>query len=509
MAMQIEQGTCTGRGFNDIDTAGYLKYFYDWITKTPASGGPGWYILVDKSTYPTPQAIVSVNTTTNVITITSHGFLNGERVRVTTDGTLPGGLNASYEYFVHRIDADTFGLVRDYYRYAYEGETAQYVNLTTTGTGTSYVSQDGPYVVVSNYASPAVMGGSDCHILKLGYYDSIASYIYIQQYLSPGVDSNSLPYGCFSGHWLKTVDAGPFTYDIRGGEEFLLLQSRIPADAMWYRTGCDSMTRLPQLCEDPSSVYGVVTESGVDNSYTPGTVSQVVNLASSAQANSFTQDNWYYIIFFGLDVSGNRRGNIIYGQIDAIGTADGLAADNQIRFNYLSGPSHDRDIIYDGAIVTPYYHFLFAFGNKTGSFASGTYTCNMCEYNTVNGNLPYSSFQGTNDGYVHDGDYDYIESTSYGYCDYFLQKAAQDDNRFPIQKPLIGEIYHGGGSNANMNRGYAELNNFALVDDGGFTDMEYGVTVSGEDWISIGVTTDCFACYPGGCAILVIHTEST
>lgn len=508
MAMQIEQGTCTGRGFNDIDTSGYLKYFYDWITKTPAAGGPGWTILVDKSTYPTPQAITSVDTGTDVITITGHGFLNGERVRVTTDGTLPSPLNISYEYFVHRIDANTFHLVRDYLRPAYEGESSEYVNLTTTGSGTSYVSQDGPYIVASNNASPAVMGGANDHIIKIGYYDSVASYVYMQHYLSPGVDSVSLPYFGYNGHWIKTVDAGPFTYDFRGGEEFLLLQSRVPADDQWYRAGCDIMTRIPQLCEDPSSVYGVVT-MGSDTAYTPGTVSQVITLASSGQASSFTKDNWYYIFFVGLDTSSNRRANAIYGQIDAIGTADGLSTDAQIRFNYLSAPSHARDIIFDGAIVTPYYHFVYSIGEKTPSALSGSYTVNMAEYNVVTGTIPYYSYQGTTDGAVADGDYDFIESVAYAYCDYFLLKATQDDGRWPAQKPILTEVYNGTGGNTNMNRGYAEAVNFAMIDDGGMDDMEYGVTISGEDWISIGPTNNIWGGYPSGCVILVLHTEST
>lgn len=45
-----------------------------------------------------------------VVTKTAHGFVGGERLRLSTTGTLPTGLNTSTDYFVFRIDANTFRL---------------------------------------------------------------------------------------------------------------------------------------------------------------------------------------------------------------------------------------------------------------------------------------------------------------------------------------------------------------------------------------------------------------
>jgi hypothetical protein len=50
-----------------------------------------------------------VNTTTNRITITSHGYYTGRKVAATTDGVLPGGLSAT-NYFVIKVDANTIQL---------------------------------------------------------------------------------------------------------------------------------------------------------------------------------------------------------------------------------------------------------------------------------------------------------------------------------------------------------------------------------------------------------------
>lgn len=44
---QVETGSCTGRGFLNTHTDGFLKKFRDWIVKAPASGGPGWYVFDD------------------------------------------------------------------------------------------------------------------------------------------------------------------------------------------------------------------------------------------------------------------------------------------------------------------------------------------------------------------------------------------------------------------------------------------------------------------------------
>lgn len=51
-----------------------------------------------------------VATGTDRITQTAHGLATGDRLFLTTTGTLPTGLSASTEYFAIRVDADTFEL---------------------------------------------------------------------------------------------------------------------------------------------------------------------------------------------------------------------------------------------------------------------------------------------------------------------------------------------------------------------------------------------------------------
>ncbi len=108
---------------------------------------PGWVELADGQTWPVvadrPDAVTirftagfltpfTVNTTTDVVTSGGRVFRNGERVRVTTTGTLPATLLVDTDYFVVNASAtgDTFQLS------ATAGGSA--IDLTTAGTGTHY-----------------------------------------------------------------------------------------------------------------------------------------------------------------------------------------------------------------------------------------------------------------------------------------------------------------------------------------------------------------------------------
>lgn len=58
----------------------------------------------------TAQTFTVTIATPGVITKTAHGLTGGERLRLSTTGALPTGLDASTDYFVYYIDANTFRL---------------------------------------------------------------------------------------------------------------------------------------------------------------------------------------------------------------------------------------------------------------------------------------------------------------------------------------------------------------------------------------------------------------
>lgn len=48
-----------------------------------------------------------VDTATDRVTITSHGYSTGRKGQLTTTGTLPAGLSTGVDYFIIRVDANT------------------------------------------------------------------------------------------------------------------------------------------------------------------------------------------------------------------------------------------------------------------------------------------------------------------------------------------------------------------------------------------------------------------
>lgn len=503
MAMQKESGFCTGRGFSDTHANGFLAKFYTWIQTAISGGGAGWSIIIDKSSYPTSSAIGSINTTTDEITLVAHGFMHGECIRFTTTGSFPTGITAGGFYYVHVVDDDTFK-VSTSFAGAYEGTNL--FDFTDTGSGCS-VNLSGPYIVVSNESTPAISGGINTQIWKIGYFPNIFNYIVMQSWISPGAHSNALPYGIIGGHWLNCSDGGAQQYDFRGGPEFLLVQCYLSS---WWRAGGDVVNRLPAGVENPQAVYGKIS-SGSDTAYTPGTVSQVVTLESAVQAQSFTTGNYYFIVFHGVNLSGDCRGSVIYGRVDAVGTGGGLN-DNQIRFDLLSGSNDAHNTIYDGSIISPYYHLICSFGRSGGP---GIYY--ECINAVVVPNpklcMPYYSYSDVNTGYVANRNTGQNYGQMIGSRDTdLIDRGRTDNGLYVLQRPLLTEWYNANqvaGSQQGQNMSWGEMTNFAFVYKTDVTEMTTIITCDGVDYISIGLATFIIDSYDeANIHVMVLDTES-
>lgn len=83
------------------------------------------------------DVVEAVATATDSLTLTGHAMQTGDGpVRVTTTGTLPGGLAAGVDYWAIRVDANTVKLASSHKR-ALDGVA---VDLTSAGTGTHTIS---------------------------------------------------------------------------------------------------------------------------------------------------------------------------------------------------------------------------------------------------------------------------------------------------------------------------------------------------------------------------------
>lgn len=90
--------------------------------------------IVYSNVAPSAAAVLAaaVDATANTLTKTSHGFVTGLKGQMTTSSALPGGLATTTDYFVVKIDADTFKLASS----LANAEAGTVIDITTQGTGT-------------------------------------------------------------------------------------------------------------------------------------------------------------------------------------------------------------------------------------------------------------------------------------------------------------------------------------------------------------------------------------
>lgn len=73
-----------------------------------------------------------VNTTDDEITETAHGYETGLKGQFTTPGTLPAGLSLATDYFLIKVDADTYQVATS----LANAEAGTQIDITDTGSGT-------------------------------------------------------------------------------------------------------------------------------------------------------------------------------------------------------------------------------------------------------------------------------------------------------------------------------------------------------------------------------------
>lgn len=103
------------------------------------NGSKGWSCfatVTDQTPAGETFATTDVNTTSDVITKTAHGFVTGIKVQFTTTTTLPAGLSLSTDYFLTVLTADTFTVATS----LVAAQAGTKINITDQGTGTHTVT---------------------------------------------------------------------------------------------------------------------------------------------------------------------------------------------------------------------------------------------------------------------------------------------------------------------------------------------------------------------------------
>tara|TARA_E500000178_G_scaffold229629_1_gene226227 strand:+ start:1971 stop:3860 length:1890 start_codon:yes stop_codon:yes gene_type:complete len=94
------------------------------------------------------ELVTAVTVGTDTLTSANHVFSTGDRVKITSDGAIPGGLIGGTTYFVIDVDSDNFKLAAT----ASDAAGGSAVNITDTGSGTITVAHTLYLVAGSNGA---------------------------------------------------------------------------------------------------------------------------------------------------------------------------------------------------------------------------------------------------------------------------------------------------------------------------------------------------------------------
>lgn len=457
-----ESGSFTDRGFSSVDANGYLAKFYTWVTKTPANHGPGWYILDEQvSLTALTTAYTNVNTTSEEITITSHGLATGRAVLFTQGDTTIGGLTTGTTYYVIRVDANTIKISTS------EGDAlaGTAINLTSQGTGTHTFTPRDPHIIVSDVAAPALNAyssgqtGGAPKILKVGYVTTESGYIRVQALMAYDV-TNRVPRGYFGGLRVSVGSSAEYAYYFGGGAECMLLAAR--QGTSWTYLFLDEFTGISSVLEAADKVG--VLQSGV----TAG--SSVVCQLGAGQAANFTVGKSYFIFDF------NGHTWVDYVQVTARNTSSDTITLESVEANFPSG-----------SVLSPYAHRYYMGGNNSTS------SSNMSN-NAAGEYAPYLSCYASSRS-CHSQWF----NISGKFEDIFLggtfyQKSPDDDNKYYCTPHLLLEFQSHNNSSAGqdgVNRLLGKTKNLLRTKAFGAQMQDYR-TVNGIDYINLnGGSPEC------------------
>jgi len=140
------------------------------VTFSEDSGGSGYdynyLVILSGAPANRQKTITAIDTSTNRLTITSHGITNGDRVVIRSTGGIPAGISGTTLYYAKFIDVNTIELYTD------AGLTS-IVDITGTGTGTIRLQYgNGTYAYSQSYPASFLTPGSSVSFQITGFVDN-------------------------------------------------------------------------------------------------------------------------------------------------------------------------------------------------------------------------------------------------------------------------------------------------------------------------------------------------
>jgi hypothetical protein len=342
-----------------------------------------------------------------------------------------------------------------------------------------------PYIVVCDVSSPTVndyntgKSGGAPKFLKVGLVTTESGYIRCQAYLWWD-NSTQTGYGLWSGNRLETYDSADFGYDFRGGDDGLVIQTRL--GTAWDTFIIDDFVGDSNLLEGTSATG--VLQSGI----TAG--SSVVLQLDTGEAANFTENQYYYIYDF------DSHSWVNYTKCTNVNTGSDQITLETLAQNFPAG-----------AVVSSYAHRYYTCTNDP--------TSNVNDINYSNGNLkiPYCSSDVDQTYVFHDQ-----TTIIYGFCRFdfatnTISGLAPDDyGVYAVQRPLIAEY---GKENTqyvvdtDMNRAYGVAKNVYITKTGTMAQMVDGRTINSKNYLYFQPANKIYQAGSSTYCGLILDTEAT
>jgi hypothetical protein len=433
---QVEQGSCLGRGFADVDTNGFLAKFKTWVVKTYVNGGANWVILRDASAAPTAISF-TVNTTTDICTATAHGLKTGDEIVFNTTGSV-GGLSNTGAYYLRRVDADTFYLCSNRLN---SNKPSSYINLTSS-TGTHTVTRRMSFIDIAPTSISS--NNSVSKILRIGMYSASAGKIKIYNYLSWNTDDS--PRGVWGDVDISSLDSATFAYFFSAGEECIYIGARISTTWTWFLL--DEWEGISNFVEG-ESVIGTL-----QNNESSG--SNVVVELATGEASLFSVNKYYYLYDF------SDKNIVEYVKV----TARNTTADT-ITFNLTQDVS-------SGAKIGAYPHRYYCYTNKASGYS---YRPAFIPY--VSHTTPARAWYSTQEAAIYLG-------VNLAKLEYLDKLAPNDEGKYACMAPIIAEerCNYASYYSEQMNRMYGKAKNL-FKSYGTMSQMQDTRTINSIEYIKI------------------------
>jgi hypothetical protein len=308
-----------------------------------------------------------------------------------------------------------------------------------SGQGVLTLKSVNPFIVVSDQTAPTLY--SNAKFVKIMLPTATPGEIQISSYMYWDTTVH-LGFGLFGSHVLHTLDSASFVYDFRGGTDGLIIQTRL--GSTWDTFSIDTWTGDVNLVEAATVTGNTVADAAAGDS------TITLGVGEGAQ---FTDGKFYFLYDLNLSEA------IDYVQvISKVG--DVLTLNETLIHEHKTG-----------ALLVPYYQRFYTWGTDITSPHPEM-------------SIPCRSHRGREFGLSLNLFYfEWSEAGGHVLSNLILNSDPNDEGKYIVMKPLLGELPFAPSPSDPGNRSYGIANNLYYTAVGTMAQMLNGKTINAKEWV--------------------------